>query len=567
MKEMDRKRRLAQLKKRKEAVDKRLAEIESQATFEEQLLEIRDDFFAFCRDAMGFMDFYEPLHRPLCQLIGDSRIKRKLILLPRGHFKSTIISICFPVWRLLHNHDEVIALCSAANDKAEEAIEEISDRVMRERFQLLFGKDLGHPSTWPRNSRTNIRIPRTGSMTGPSITTYSVESSEVGRHASIMILDDIANQAGMNTAASRDKLWGWFTRQLSVLNPNSELIVVGTRWHWDDPYSRIEKKFKGFFYTEEEKEDILLGKAEPEPLKWWFEKRQVIENKNFIFPTRFTPAVLEELKKSQEDYVFHCFYYNEPTGSGNNPYDLRKFAWIHYDEPEECEDEEGKLQTPFTHIFVDPASSERDDACYSGIVIADAIWTKQVVVKEAILERYPPDELVDTLFSLAQIHQPLRICIEDEAYQRSIVHWLRRLMFEHDQTFQVLPIKIPRNIRRYARMDAIQPFIHNRTIVFKNDMPGREHIIEEFETYPKGPHKDLIAAMTMIPYSILYPPRIRVKQPEKELPYPIAFLNHIANRRRRKHGYMPHVKVGGSREGISTATKNTLAELMGQKAG
>ncbi len=61
------------------------------------------------------------------------------------------------------------------------------------------------------------------------------------------------------------------------------MIVLGTRWHWDDVYSRIQKELTAL--TDDEKQGIQMD-GEEAPLKWWIEKRKVVEEKKVIFPTR-----------------------------------------------------------------------------------------------------------------------------------------------------------------------------------------------------------------------------------------------------------------------------------------
>lgn len=517
--------RITSLSKQQENLDQQIELIE----LKERAL---DDFYFFCKEVMGFRELYEPLHRPLCNLISNPNIKRKLILLPRGHFKTTIISICFPLWRLARDQNERVALCSATDGKAEENLEEIIDRAARDRFQCLFGDSVGSPDKWPKCRKDQVRIRRRGSQTGPSIAAYGVDSSEVGRHFSLMLLDDIVNQDKVNTQNSRDNVWTWFGRQLSVLDPNCEMIVIGTRWHWDDPYSRIQKQLPKY--------------SDDRPSGWWHEKRKVVEYNKLIFPTRFSFEELDEIKHIQGDYIYSCFYYNEPVGEGTNPFDLRKFGWIDYKRPEDSEDEYEKSQTPHTHILVDPAASEAEYACYSGFVIADALHDRRVVIREAILEKLHPDDLISKIFELVQIHNPIRVLIEDEAYQKSLYYWTRERMLSRNIHFSVVPVRIPRNIQRDYRLSALQPFVHNKQIVFEKNMPGKADLVEEFETFPKGPHRDLLSAMAMIPYGMVYPSEKKLKPKEEDKPRLVEFFDQLIDKSRKRRSYMPRVSVRGT---------------------
>ena len=132
--------RLAKLRLRRRKLFELMDEVDKAV----ELINMRDralkDFYYFCTEVMGFKDLYEPLHGPLCDLIANDKIKRKLILLPRGHFKTTIVSICYPLWRLIQDTSRRVALCSKAAAKAEENLDELVDRAGNSRVQAFLGR-------------------------------------------------------------------------------------------------------------------------------------------------------------------------------------------------------------------------------------------------------------------------------------------------------------------------------------------------------------------------------------------------------------------------------------------
>jgi predicted phage terminase large subunit-like protein len=517
--------RLRGVTKRRESILGQLEEMQARES-------IQEDFWTFCNRAMGFEDLYEPLHRPLCDLISNKNIKRILVLLPRGHFKTTIISICYPLYLLVNDCNERISLCSSTSQKAEENLEEVIDRAGRDLFQQWCGDRLGPPQSWVKCSRIQIRVPRDGSTTGPSVAAFGVESAEVGRHFSTMLLDDVVGQSEVNSIGTRDSVWLWFGRCLSVLDPGSRLIVLGTRWHFDDVYSRILSRLS--CYTPDEKVQLMNGEQLDQ--KWWIERRAAEENGKLIFPTRFSKTELNEIRKVQGDYTFSCFYYNDPVGEGNNPFDVGQFHWVDY--PTEKEAEENRN----AHILVDPAESGEVWSANTGIVIYYAHPDNTCTVVEAIREKLHPDQLVAKIFALAKEYRALRVAIEDEAYQKSLVYWIREQMPKHDFFFNVIPVKIPRNVKKYARFEALQPFIHNGLIKFQDDMMGKKDVIEEFEQYPKGSTDDLIAALAMLPNCTVYPARKKRDKPPPQLSLTAEFCDALIqkhNGESRRMRYMP----------------------------
>jgi predicted phage terminase large subunit-like protein len=530
--------RLRELELEQEKNRDRLAAASQQLEFTTLQEKALRDLYTFCVEIMGFTDLYEPLHRPLCETISDPSYIRKLTLIPRGHFKTTIISICYPAWRLTRDPNERIILSSANASKAQENLREIVQRLLSPQYQKYFGTRIPHPDAWLENNRDILWFPRANpKFTGPTIMCLGVDSAEVGRHASIMIVDDMVGKEQVNTPQNREKVWGWYGRQLAVLDPNCELNIVGTRWHEDDPYSRLQKKGDNWKKT-------IMKVREPWP------------NGEFIFPTRFDEQFLQEVTEDMDEYTFSCFYLNEPTGAGINPFDWNKFTMIDYPFKREYKKdrsrEDNERSKPYTYILVDPAATTEDYSCPSGILVVDALEDKRLVIKEAILEKWNPDVLVENLFTLAKIHRPKAVVIEAEAQQLTYHFWLRREMFKRKLHFKVEEVKNPRNRTKPHRLRALVPFLHNGSFVFKGDMPGLNHIKEEFLTYPKGKHDDLICALYMAIPSVVFPPRYSRPDSRKEIPIRSRKLTEMVQRKRKPRGRAPRILLRG-RHGSSIA--------------
>lgn len=80
------------------------------------------DLYYFAREVLGYSDFHEPLHRPLCEFIQQPT--KQLTLIPRGHFKSTIISVSYPLWLLVQFPDTRILIANATLDNPKKWVQE-----------------------------------------------------------------------------------------------------------------------------------------------------------------------------------------------------------------------------------------------------------------------------------------------------------------------------------------------------------------------------------------------------------------------------------------------------------
>lgn len=505
-------RKLIEHKKRLEEQKK---ELDAALKTQEFIKYVLNDFYAFCVHVMGFKDLYEPLHRWLCNEIVDPKSNRKLILVPRGHFKTTIASVCYPVWLLCRNPCERIILASSISDKAEECLEEIVTRIDSDEFQAIFGKIIPPSNTWQRARSDMVRIPRRGSVTGPTLLCIGTDSAEVGRHCSRFIIDDMVGKDEVNSPAAREKAWAWLGRQLAVLDPGSEMTVIGTPWHSDDPYARL-KRLKD----------------------WKVLQRSYIENGAYIFPTRFNDEVVRGIREIMDDYTFACFYELRPISEDINPFKIDRFGFIEYDQKKDPKSD------VWTYVMVDPAVSTEDYSCPSGIVIADAIKTEagdKFVIKEAISAKMHPDQLVETIFQLVIEHKPRSVIIESEAQQKTFHYWIKQEMVRRKLSFVIEEVRSARNITKFQRILGLQPYLHNKVYVIDKNMAGYEDMMTEFTTYPKGKTDDLICALSLAIPVVTFPAR-KDKIDIVEVPKQSRLLMEMMNKSRRKPSRVPRLR-------------------------
>ncbi|MES1986995.1 MAG: hypothetical protein V4440_03020, partial [Pseudomonadota bacterium] len=58
-----------------------------------------NDFFYFAKDFLGYKDLEREVHGQFIKVF-ESKAPRKIVVMPRGSFKSTLGSVAYPIWRL-----------------------------------------------------------------------------------------------------------------------------------------------------------------------------------------------------------------------------------------------------------------------------------------------------------------------------------------------------------------------------------------------------------------------------------------------------------------------------------
>ena len=93
-------------------------------------------------------------------------------------------------------------------------------------------------------------------------------------------------------------------------------------------------------------------------------------------------------------------------------------------------------------------------------------------------------------------------------------------------------------------MVSLQPFVHNGAITFSNSMSGKDDLITEFESFPKGPHKDLICALYFATH-IIAPAAHEEREVKRKIPVRARTIQQLVERPIRRNGRMPLLRIGG----------------------
>ena len=72
--------------------------------------------------ALGYPDLTEETHKEVCRFFQNESIKRKISLLPRGSFKTTIGTIANSIQRILRNPDIRILIFSETYNQAKKFV-------------------------------------------------------------------------------------------------------------------------------------------------------------------------------------------------------------------------------------------------------------------------------------------------------------------------------------------------------------------------------------------------------------------------------------------------------------
>jgi hypothetical protein len=119
-----------------------------------------NNFYRFDKEVLGYDLFTDKPHKELCDFIqNNTEDKFKLLLMPRGSFKSCAVTIGYPLWRIIQNPNFRILIDSETFDQSKTFLSAIKQHLeSNEKFRDIFGVLDNQKSgdTW---AKTAITVP------------------------------------------------------------------------------------------------------------------------------------------------------------------------------------------------------------------------------------------------------------------------------------------------------------------------------------------------------------------------------------------------------------------------
>jgi len=199
----------------------------------------KKDLHFFCFAILGNSLLVSPdrFHGEMCERATRRGTGRgQLIIVPRGHFKSTITTIGSTLQDLVINPDETILIVTGATRLHLKFLAVIKNHI--ENNKILHAL---YPYLKPSGEKwdaAEIIVKRSVGIVEPSITTMSWKQSPEGTHYGRIKVDDIAVKENMETRHQAQKA----TEKLLDLWSNVEtgdFLIPGTRYADYDPYGYV----------------------------------------------------------------------------------------------------------------------------------------------------------------------------------------------------------------------------------------------------------------------------------------------------------------------------------------
>lgn len=183
-------------------------------------------FYHCAKYLLGYSLMVPDLHGHMCEVLCSDR-PNKLLCVPRGTFKSSIASVAYPIWRILHNPNIRIMIDSELYTNATNYLREIKAQFeTNERLIKLFGNYTG--GVW--NESEIIVSKRTNIKKEPTIVASGIGAGKTGQHYDLIIGDDLSSTQNVRTPELAEKTVTHYRLYTSLLDPGGEKVIIGTRY-------------------------------------------------------------------------------------------------------------------------------------------------------------------------------------------------------------------------------------------------------------------------------------------------------------------------------------------------
>lgn len=451
----------------------------------------KDSLWFFAYHALEMKDIDTVLHHDMAERFQRRSNRRyTLWLVPRGHLKTSLWTESGTLWSLINNPHRRHLIVNAKLDNAEGILHDIRQFVTtREVFRWLFPEyciDLAprHKQKQCRDLLDRLDMPCSnwaGRREG-TIQIMSVEASLVSKHFDEMWYDDPVNDINSSTKEYRDKIQAWFRNSLQLRDsPMTTLVrVIGTRWNFDDLYSRIIKQ-------EMARREAQMQAGKKVRPRWLFyirsaEERDGAGKLRSIWPERYSHASLMAIKEEVGSYIYSCQYENNPLPEENAIFKYNDIHLINkFEVPEDV--------TSFAAI--DMADEETTKGDYTVITVASFDSQNRMYVREIQRGRFMPKEIVERVVRMVKLWDLKKVAIETTGFQKTIYRFAKQHSAEMGVNVPWVEMQRGKTSKR-KRILALQPRVERGDFYVVQGIKNIDWLIDEMSTYDQGAHDDIL---------------------------------------------------------------------------
>jgi predicted phage terminase large subunit-like protein len=498
---------------------------------------------------------FSAIHRELTEFVEDKSNPRRLILMPRGHLKSTVCSVGYSLWRIYLNPNIRIFVGTATKPLAASFVREVKQYLEDQELQqhvwnarphyqgrlvpILeaqggrkpksrrnadddpFNFDEGYTEAedkkivWKGDS---LQVLRDYILKEPTLHAGSVGAPNTGFHYDLGIFDDLVTFDNSDTPEKATRIIDWVADMESVIDPynpdtdlGGESVMLGTRYAYKDLYGVYSLED----LTEEEREEeALFGESTGD--EYVIFKRNIFVNgtddtDGYLWPERFNAQVIASIKRRMLRLPnglrrFASQYLNTIMSdeevvldpeliqyiAGPNVTAMKETGMVHI--------RMGGVEDTVKikpYLVVDPAISQRKGADNTVIACGGLGENQALYVFDIKVGKFSPDEAIDYIYEMCEKWNITSVHIDNEKLGQALMHTIRS-QFGRRQPLALFPYK-PEGEKKGRITTFLEPRFKNNLVYLTSWMARLSVLMDEITFFPSArAHDDCLDAFAML---------------------------------------------------------------------
>lgn len=435
-------------------------------------------------------------------LPGD---RKRLFLFPRGHLKTSIITVAQTIQWILNYPDVRILITSATTDLGERILLEIKSHFQ---FNPLFRQafpdfcpDAKHAGDFGNLEAFTTPARKLRKLKEPTVSVSSVGKTIAGMHYELEVLSDMVDKENVKTPGGLKDVIDHYRYMDPLLErhqvpegsdlPHHGFVTMeGTRYDFGDLYGTIAdeeaigrawvKIQPGIRMARYQDWLVLHGDAEADP-----------EHQRSLWPSRFPWKELKKMETNMGPQLYSAQMRNRPVASGSALATLDDLIGIWT--PRHILKE--LLPRLNLHVTVDLASMEgKASGDFSVLTCVGFDGDGRMMVLDIRRGHFTELEVIQQFYELyAMYPQILDFKIEKEARWKTLEPFLRREQAKRGFLPPLIDIPRDNHTSKQSRIRALQPWFKSKLIRFADDLACRVDLLQEITRFPsKNVHDDIL---------------------------------------------------------------------------
>lgn len=184
----------------------------------------RMDVAFFARHILGYN--LGKVHTQMLDLIFNPKGVNQYVCVvaARGHLKTTLFSVVYPLWRMWREVNYEICMTSSSFDQTKKVLDIIKSLMTTNEYLLPLVPDISRSVVWNKNEIITSN--------GNKLYIKPFNDTIRGTHVNLFINDDILRSEDITQSEIKEKFWGLVYP--CVQTKKGQIIVVGTPMTTDD---------------------------------------------------------------------------------------------------------------------------------------------------------------------------------------------------------------------------------------------------------------------------------------------------------------------------------------------